>query len=211
MKKTVILIGLVLLAVSGTFAQVSVAGKTYYYKYVATEDSGTGVRSKGSDRGFYLTFTTNACYESDAKGIKTGLVYNYQKDDGSRINFLYRDIEYGEFNTVNNAPVYTPYGSYQGTSINSQKVITKDYQKFFSFSKDYKKFSVSIYHGATGTTGVMSNAYGMVYNDITPGKAAYWEKGIDIYEQSTPPPPPKTKEELDREAQEKLAPPKVNF
>jgi hypothetical protein len=34
MKKTVMAIALVLLATAGVFAQASVAGKTYYYKYV---------------------------------------------------------------------------------------------------------------------------------------------------------------------------------
>jgi len=214
MKKTVIFIALVLLAVFSTFAQVSIAGQTFYYKYVSTEDSDTGVRSKGADKGMYLTFTRNACYESDANGIQKGShVYTYQKDDGSRFIFLYRDLRYGEYEYRNsagayfgpNGPVFTPPSS------STTKVVSYDYQDFLSFSKDYKKFSRSIYHGKTETTGTVFNFQGTVTDNTRPGKAAYWEKGIEIWEQSAPPPPPKTKEELDREAQEKLAPPKVNF
>jgi len=41
MKKFTILISLVLLAVSGTFAQVSIAGQTLFYKFIEFVDTDT--------------------------------------------------------------------------------------------------------------------------------------------------------------------------
>jgi len=79
MKKIIMLIGLMLFFVSGLFAQ---AGETYYYKYVETVDKETGVRKKNNNDGIYYTFTKNACYQSDEKGIA--------KDNYAYYIFYYR-------------------------------------------------------------------------------------------------------------------------
>ena len=76
MKKTAILAGLLFAVMSGVFGQVSVAGQTYYYKYVETVDSETGVRRQdnsiepGIPASVYITFTSNSCYFSNASGQK---------------------------------------------------------------------------------------------------------------------------------------------
>ncbi|MDR1574798.1 MAG: YdgA family protein, partial [Treponema sp.] len=105
MKKSVMAIGLIVLAVSGVFAQVSVAGQTYYYRYVETVNTDTGVRSKNSRivysvEFFYITFTRNSCYLSDEKGIQVSDVFN------NRI-FSYREER-------ENMYVFTWYGKILG-------------------------------------------------------------------------------------------------
>jgi hypothetical protein len=208
MKKIVMFIGLLAIAVSTVFGQVSVEGKTYYYKYVETVDSDTGVRSKGSDKGMYITFTRNSCYESDEKGIKKGSrVYNYQKEENNRFTFLYRDLQYGQLTVHSTTYVYGPYGMMPKPTSDTTKVVTRDYRQFLSFSKDYKKISISVYWGKTETSGLIS--FGV---DITtPGKAAYWEKGVEIWEQSAPPPPPETEEQRRRREEAAIKPPVVEF
>jgi hypothetical protein len=97
MKKTFLLIGLLLMVVCGVFAQVSVAGQTFYYRYIETVDPETGVRSYkngfyvnsfnlfGYDdraniqrRSGYITFTRNSCYISDERGLSKGSTYTYR-------------------------------------------------------------------------------------------------------------------------------------
>jgi len=121
MKKTVIFIGLVLLAVSGMFAQV---GETWYYKYNYTVDSETGVRSVDSNmKDVYITFTKNSCYCSDEKGISNQLgrpLYNW----ASGTVHLYQ----GEQNNV---------FVYMGTVNES----IYRYKGYISFSKDYKRMN----------------------------------------------------------------------
>jgi hypothetical protein len=104
MKKIVMLIVLVLLTISGVFAQVSVAGQTYYYRYVETVDAETGVRSKDDRKDVYLTFTRNSCYFSNEKGIlindprgggywttnpMAGRTFNYQSEQNNLFIFRY--------------------------------------------------------------------------------------------------------------------------
>ena len=50
-----------------------VMGQTYYYKQTTKVEKGTGVKSKGSNQGYYITFQNNkrTCYFSNADGIAT--------------------------------------------------------------------------------------------------------------------------------------------
>jgi hypothetical protein len=99
MKKTMMAIGLVVLA-AALYAQVSVAGQTLHYSYVFTVDSETEVRSiypmgyrlldNGSDyaKNDYITFTRNACYQSDSNGIQYGRdTYTYQGEQNNMLVF----------------------------------------------------------------------------------------------------------------------------
>jgi len=141
MKKIFLLIGLVLLAVSGVFAQVSVAGQTFYFKYVNTVDSETGVRSFSSNiKDIYITFTGNSCYTSDEKGIKKKY-FDYPFD--SHVN------EYYEANNAyvylyqgeqNNLFVFTWKSSYKYSNCYEEQLTT------LYFSKDYKRMNVRIYY-----------------------------------------------------------------
>ena len=71
MKKTMIAAALAVLALSPVFAQVGAAGQTIYNKYQFSVDSETEARSIDiSQFGFHITFTRNACYDSDSNGIQ---------------------------------------------------------------------------------------------------------------------------------------------
>jgi len=156
MKKIVMLIGLVLLAVSGVFAQVSVAGQTFYYKYVESVNPDTGMKYIDKNLGdvmfnkltnyFYLTFTQNSCYVSDEKGIvipakgswsDSGIYgtwnhdgpYKYQKEENNLLVFMC---------TVSSRT--TGFGS----TING-----KD-QHYLYFSKDYKRINARSYDSDEG-------------------------------------------------------------
>jgi len=142
MKKFAIAIALVLLAVSGAFAQVSVAGKTLYYKYVYTVDTETGMRSndlyygkiyKPVEAEIYLTFTRNACYASDEKGIS--------KDSQG---FSAGDTPPQYQGEQNDMCVFMAYIQYNALSIVKKRVT-------LNFSKDYKRLNVIL--DASWSTG----------------------------------------------------------
>lgn len=116
MKKFTMAIGLMLVLVSGVFAQ---AGKTNLYKWIEKFHAVTGARSndnsvKPGDGYIHITFTNNSFYYVDEKGNKK-----------------FDDIPYiGE---QNNLFVYRR----QGTSVGGSSMIYTYY-----FSKDYKRLDV---------------------------------------------------------------------
>jgi hypothetical protein len=114
MKKFVMAVVLILALVSGVFAQVTVAGQTFYYKEVEQYHAVTGVRSKATGSiDSFITFTNNTCYRSDVKGNRKatgGDNYTYQ---GER----------------NNAYIFT-------ASVNEEYLKTT---WMYIFSKDYKR------------------------------------------------------------------------
>jgi len=130
MKKIFLLIGLVLVVVSGVFAQVSVAGQTYYYRYVETVDPATGIRKEDNilkGGGTYITFTMNSCYTSDERGIsKFAKLYIVQSP------FLYQGEQ-------NNLYVFMWQNS-SGTT------------NFMRFSKDYKRMNYYFESLSSGVT-----------------------------------------------------------
>jgi len=106
-------IGLVLLVAAVVYAQVSVAGQTFYYRYVETVNPDTGARSESNKKGkgAYITFTENSCYESDDKGIAS------------------------KYPLISAYPLI-----YQGEQNNLYVFIHSRYDDWFmSFSKDYKR------------------------------------------------------------------------
>jgi hypothetical protein len=125
MKKCAIAIALVLLAAAGVFAQVSVAGQTYYYKYVETVDPETGMRKKVDGEDMYITFTKNSCYTSNEKGVAKAY---YVLNDALPIHAV---IYQGE---ENNLFVFM-YINYLATT---DRIYSKNY---FYFSKDYKRIN----------------------------------------------------------------------
>jgi len=177
MKKALIAIGLVLLAVSGVFAQIRVEGQTYYYKYVETVDTETGMRSfdnqyiKDSWTGFlakelYLTFTGNACYASDEKGIAK-YVSGFYTDgiDDSRI-FKYQGKQ-------NYMRVYMQYSDIFNPSRDEIKTkIT------LNFSRDFSRINV-IYNYEIIPPG----------NGPSVGRITSYPNRVYIYEQPSPPRP----------------------
>lgn len=60
--KTATAIVLTLLAAAVVYAQVSVAGQTFYYNYVETVNPDTGARSQSNKKGkgAYITFTEDS-------------------------------------------------------------------------------------------------------------------------------------------------------
>jgi len=109
--------------------QVSVAGQTLCYKYVETVNRNTGVRSKVSlndsltlysGRDNYITFTGNACYESNKDGHA----------NNSKLVFLYKSKENG---------VITFAWDYSDTRI-----------YYWTFSEDYKRLNIQIYNPKSG-------------------------------------------------------------
>jgi hypothetical protein len=124
MKKTVMVIGLLLAIVCGIFAQVSVAGQTLYYKYVYTVDTETEAKSiVGGVKDAYITFTRNSCYFSDEKGIITPI-------------FVFLDSWAWEITHI-----------FQGEQNNSfvfmaqTKAGGEYYTGYLYFSKDYKRMN----------------------------------------------------------------------
>jgi hypothetical protein len=163
MKKTILIIGLVLLAASGAFAQVSVAGQTFYYKYLYTVDSDTEVRSTGGntmwgDRpmpdAIYITFTRNSCYTSDETGISK-TYYNISSIviSGANETFIYQGEQNNMFVFMYN--VRDSYYSYRG---------------YFNFSKDYKRLNirVELVEAGYGQHGNLKYVY--VYERADPPK-----------------------------------------
>jgi len=179
MKKTVFVIGLLLAVVCGVFAQVSVAGKTYYYKYVETVNTVTGVKTNRNNNAIYITFTSNGCYESNEKGIQTGKTYSYQGEQNSRYAFLNRNIEYGYDFSLN------PYGVGGHMVLNNKNKIIGDHQYFLYFAKDYKRINKRTFHGRT-EDAYNKGPYDTYGRNLIQAKDAYWEEMIDVYEQTEP-------------------------
>jgi len=125
MKKFLFLIGFVFVLATEVFAQ---AGQTYYYRYIETIDTSTGVRTKGSPGGFYvkesmyITFTRNSCYESDERGIQAK-----NRNTGALENVLAYQGE------QNNLYIYKFLYESLGMSMSQT----------FTFSKDYKRLNVN--------------------------------------------------------------------
>jgi hypothetical protein len=149
MKKIVMLISLVLLAVSGVFAQVSLAGQTYYYKYVETVDPDTGVRKKDKVENMYLTFTQNSCYLSDEKGIaKPNRETKTDSFEGMYTIFTTDyDGPYKYQGEQNNLLVFIRSSSERGqTTFNgSTSSSTWKNQYYLYFSKDYKRVNWRVF------------------------------------------------------------------
>jgi len=154
MKKTLMLIGLIFVLAAGVFAQVTVEGKTYYYKYVESVDPKTGVKSNKKSPNIYITFTKNSCYESDEKGIlKTYKVdgqpypvYTYQGEQDNHYVF-----EWIQEKRV----VTSPSGSTidVGAIFDSINGTTNNYFKFI-FSKDYKRINKSTSYRDEASVGI---------------------------------------------------------
>jgi len=149
MKKTVLLIGLILVVLCGVFAQVpaELVGKTYYYEYVETVDEKTGVKRKdtssfviGPDDGnTFITFTKTGCYISDKNG--------YQKNSHYESYEMYGKIFAGEvFN-------------YQGVENNLIIFKTEGtgYCAFF-FSKDFNRMNRRWHYGENSFLSYSENA-----------------------------------------------------
>jgi len=168
MKKTLIVIALVLLAVSGVFAQVSVEGQTILYKYIETVDPDTGVRS--TNRNFwsgindqvpteiYITFTKNGCYTSDEKGNKKYYHDGIHVDGNALYNYQGEQNNMFVFNAYNKSS-----GNLHGSVFTYEKTI------FLYFSKDYKRINLR-------------------NSQIIDGKEGYLNR-IFIYERFFPPRP----------------------
>ena len=58
---------IILISVFASIALACAFGQTRYYEHTETVDA-NGVRTKGSGRGMYITFTSNSCYRSDKDG-----------------------------------------------------------------------------------------------------------------------------------------------
>jgi hypothetical protein len=175
MKKTVFLVGLVLLAVAGVFAQMSMEGKTYYYRYVETVDPDTGMKSL--DRNIhlrensnnihnvptwmYITFTRNSCYASDNRGIaiRESVITPDGLFDGI-IPYLYQGEQ-------NNMFVFL------GKTPNNRPIMDTCY---LYFSKDYKRINFKA-------------------SRIVLGYGDSYKKNIYIYEQADPPQPEPPKQD----------------
>jgi hypothetical protein len=170
MKKTAIAIALVLLAVSGLFAQISVAGQTYYYKYVQTVDPYTGMKSDDQNINvgwkfsskyvpddMYITFTGNSCYTSDDKGISK--MYDQITPLRGHLFIKYNTPYYyqGEHDNVLVFLAYAKEGSTAGLY-------------YLYFTKDYKRinFNASLIIDMAG--------YGEMF-----------KKNVYVYEQADPP------------------------
>ena len=183
MKKIIMLIILMLIVVSGLFGQV---GKTYYYKYVETVNTDTGVKSKGSsyaysrgssknesdkikkkiekDNGVYITFTNNSCYFSDSNGMVV-------KDSPGGYNF-FRNMVFEIYN--GSRVVFSYYGERNNLYVFVAKYSRTDaynayyrpttyYEDYLYFSKDYKRFN---------------------YKETEDGNDS---KRIEVHEKATPP------------------------
>jgi hypothetical protein len=123
MKKTVVVIGLLLAIVCGIFAQVSVAGQTLYYKYVYTVDTETEAKSIAGDvQDTYITFTRNSCYSSDEKGIIKHITF--LDSWGWDITHIFQGEQ-------NNSFVFMA----------QTKNAVRYYTGYFYFSKDYKRMN----------------------------------------------------------------------
>jgi len=167
MNKFTIAIALVLLAVSGAFAQVSVAGQTYYYKYVETVDTSTGMRSKDLFYGpgwghkqeaeLYLAFTNNACYGSDEKGTYKSY-WGFSLGNGSEKILKYQGEQ-------NNMCVFIAY--FENSKGDWKERLT------LNFSKDYKRMNVIHYdysQYATGETSTSIPNRVFIYERVDPPK-----------------------------------------
>ena len=201
MKKIIMVIGLMLFFVSGLFAQ---AGETYYYKYVETVDTDTGMRSKGNSRldklsdyggkGVYITFTKNSCYLSNSDGIVVEtpeLVDGVSSFEEWRYPNDQDSIVYSYYGEKNNMYVFRwdiPSPPPEPTSFNDFAAwnrVTNHFEKYrynsgyvsIHFSKDYKKFN-------------KINAYN--YASTSEEREAIIKKGIKVlnitvYEKANPP------------------------
>jgi len=136
MKKILMAVGLMLVLVSGVFAQ---AGKTNFYQYVETVDADTGVREKQKMGNVYFTFTNNSCYVSDERGIKNdnnGVMgagpYVYQGEQNNMYVYVYKTT------------VFT--GRMQGFNW----VYDPDEDNYLYFSKDFKRFNLRSYSYGNG-------------------------------------------------------------
>jgi hypothetical protein len=142
MKKTAILTGLLFAVMSGVFGQVSVAGQTYYYKYVEEVDDSTGVRKKYTSRpNIYITFTKTGCYNSDDKGHEK----EHTENDGSNYYFYpwnYKTL-YQYQGEKNNLFVFMLH---HRTSTRTPLPLPVNEQVYYYFSKDYKRLNMRQYY-----------------------------------------------------------------
>jgi hypothetical protein len=160
MKKILMLIGLVLFTISGVFAQVSVAGQTYYYKYVETVEPDTGVRRKHESdyiytdnlrESFYLTFTQNSCYVSDDKGIKKPINGRFTFPGGGGTGTWTQDGPYIYQREQNNLLVFMCKSSNVFNSFGTTTYTS--FQSYLYFSKDLKKINSRVYAEGTKKWG----------------------------------------------------------
>ncbi|MDR2743097.1 MAG: hypothetical protein LBB98_13225 [Treponema sp.] len=163
MKKTAMVIGLIVLAVSGVYAQVSVAGQTVRYKYVATITKETGVRSNNrnfsdwwsADSIMYITFTSNSCYESDDKGIAKGQRKGRLFKDSSDYGIGMMDEHYsGTYRYQREQNNLFTFMEEVTIEINSMTIVNpfpqrsqEKEKRYINFSKDYKVLNID--RGAT--------------------------------------------------------------
>ena len=168
MKKAMMAIGLVVVA-AALYAQVSVAGQTFYYKYVQTVNPQTEVRSLSREidarsnvsteipEGLYITFTRNGCYPSDEKGLSKG----------------YGGIDSGPYESVQGGAASASYTfKYYNNNSNYGIEITE----FLIFSVDYKRmnFNASFKSSTHAALGMSPELY---------------LQNVYVYEQSAPPQP----------------------
>jgi hypothetical protein len=148
MKKTVMFVVLILLAISGVFAQVSVAGQTFYYKYVESVDAETGVRSiiRGGNDDMYITFTANSCYTSDEKGIVKPI---FDDDVQHGVRWSTRGDGILKFQGESNN-LYVFFGNYTETISGFSRTNVNKLQRYFYFSKDYKRMNIRHYDESNG-------------------------------------------------------------
>jgi hypothetical protein len=85
MKKTVLMIGLLVAVTAGVFAQISVAGQEIKYKLVAITDAINGkVNYNVGERITTITFTANSC-----NGVSTKGPFIYQGEQNNMFVFKY--------------------------------------------------------------------------------------------------------------------------
>jgi hypothetical protein len=170
MKKTAIAIALVLLAVSGVFAQFCATGQTYYYKYVQTVDPYTGMSSNDQNINagwkfnnryvpddMYITFTGNTCYTSDYKGISK--LYDQITPLNGHL-FMNYNTPYYYQGELNNILVFLAYAKESSTAG----------VYYLYFSKDFKRINFK------ASLIIDMDGYGEMF-----------KKNIYIYEQADPP------------------------
>jgi len=157
MKKTVMVVGLVLLAVSGVFAQVIASGQTVRYNFVAKINKETGVRSndrKISDwwslaSVMYITFTNNSCYDSDSKGMAIGnrkerLAQDYSfgsfvMDESFNGTYRFQGEQNNLFTFMEEVTTVTIMATYTNPFPSQSTTKSKVYM---NFSKDYKVLNI---------------------------------------------------------------------
>ena len=98
MKRFVMLVVLAVAAVSGVFAQVTVAGQTYFYKFVEKVDAKTGARSKPFESWYKITFANNSCVITSRSGEQ--LAPNPYEGEKNNTYVYRRNISSGVYSTA---------------------------------------------------------------------------------------------------------------